>query len=172
MTIQLERDEYTKKWVLPGEVWKRGGNWRKGVVRVNVCYDVHDPMGFRIWRAWKDNIIGYDNTPLRRPTKCFREIEAYWHPNTYGSADTRYGCRQFLANWLAGDCGIEVDVMRAIMDQIPFVPETYMKFVIDNHTRLLGDAYNKRNPMDLVFPPYIKRTVPSPIDALRASIVP
>jgi hypothetical protein len=173
MAVILQRDEYTNKWILPGEVWKRagGGNCTSGVHRVITYYDVHDAMGFRIHRAWKDNIVGYDATPLRRPTLAFRQIEAYWHPNVYGSGDTRHGCRRFLANWLAGDCGKEVDVMRAIMDQIPFVPETYMKWVIENEAPLFQICSNKTGALDRLLPPYVPRTVPN-TNTLRGALRP
>lgn len=176
MPIQLQRDPYTNKWTLPGETYRRAGGGRStsGITKVITFYDVHDATAYRIHRAWKDDIVGYDNSPLRRPTKSFKTLFTWLHPYTYGNKDTRVTCRQLLANWLAGDCGIEVDVMRAIMDQIPFVPETYMRWTIANHDAIMGHiAIDKQcGVLDNLLPPYVPRVQPTMKDALLAALQP
>lgn len=161
MGVKLQHDG--TRWVLPGETLKG---------KRTILYDVHDAAAFRIHRAWKDNIVGYDNSPLRRPTKSFKQIVNLWHPNIYGSLDTRMGCRQYLANWLASDCGEEVDVMRAIMDQIPFVPETYITWTLVHYEKLMWICKSKQAPLDQLLPTYKERTIASPYDAIRNCVQP
>lgn len=158
MTIQLHKDPYTNLWVLPGEKLAKGGANQIGSIdAARIRYDVHDATAYRIHRGWKDNILNFQKY-------------VFLHKYTYADKHTRIMCRQFIAKWIMSDLGPEHLCVKAIMDQIPFVPETYMHWCIKNHDAIMGhiDLDKRRGVFDDLLPPYVPTAKPSAVDVMRS----